>query len=119
MSLERYPPTPRYRGLHGAPPLTEMKAQAVLIKKLHHQLAFRFGASSERADRLQLALETNGLLPPQRSRRCECPSPSRRSVRGAAPDPVPRMEVSISPGKGCCAGCSGALVRVGEDTASF
>ena len=42
--------------------LAEVKAQAILIEKLRHQLAghraHRFGASSETAEQLQLALET-------------------------------------------------------------
>ena len=45
--------------------LAEVKAQAVLIEKLRHQLAgharHRFGASSETAEQLQLALETSEI----------------------------------------------------------
>ena len=45
--------------------LAEVKAQAILIEKLRHQLAghraHRFGASSETADQLQLALETSEI----------------------------------------------------------
>ena len=45
--------------------VTEVKAQAVLIEKLRHQVAgaraHRFGASSETAEPLQLALEMSGI----------------------------------------------------------
>jgi hypothetical protein len=45
--------------------LAEVKAQAILIEKLKHQLAgqraHRFGASSETAEQLQLALETSEI----------------------------------------------------------
>jgi uncharacterized Zn finger protein len=45
--------------------LEEVKAQAILIEKLRHQLAghraHRFGASSETAEQLQLALESEPL----------------------------------------------------------
>ncbi len=45
--------------------LAEVKAQAIPIEKLRHQLAghraHRFGASSETAEQLQLALETSEI----------------------------------------------------------
>ena len=45
--------------------LAEVKAQAILIEKLRHQLAghraHRFGASSETAGQLQLALEISEI----------------------------------------------------------
>jgi transposase len=45
--------------------IAEVKAQAILIEKLRHQLAghraHRFGASAETAEQLQLALETSEL----------------------------------------------------------
>ena len=45
--------------------LAEVKAQAILIEKLRHQLAghraHRFGASSETAKQLRLALESKPL----------------------------------------------------------
>ena len=48
--------------------LAEVKAQAILIEKLRHQLAghraHRFGASSETAEQLQLALETSEMVIP-------------------------------------------------------
>ena len=45
--------------------MAEVKAQAILIEKLRHQLAghraHRFGASSETAEQLQLALEMSEI----------------------------------------------------------
>ncbi len=45
--------------------LAKVKAQAILIEKLRHQLAghraHRFGGSSETAEQLQLALETSEI----------------------------------------------------------
>ena len=45
--------------------IAEVKAQAVLIEKLRHQLAghraHRFGPSGESAEQLQLALETSEM----------------------------------------------------------
>jgi hypothetical protein len=54
--------------------LAEVKAQAILIEKLRHQLAghraHRFGASSETAEQLQLALVNRpGFTGGQNSRR--------------------------------------------------
>ena len=50
-----------------------VKAQAVLIEKLRHQLAghraHRFGASGEAADQLQLALETSKIATAAMTRR--------------------------------------------------
>ena len=57
--------------------LVEVKAQAVLIEKLRHQLAghraHRFGASSETSEQLQLALESEPLV--QAQWRTRSPSP--------------------------------------------
>jgi transposase len=94
--------------------LAEVKAQAILIEKLRHQLAghraHRFGASSETAEQLQLALESepwNAIGPSdngERDRRGgddarlrlpdveEKGRPKRRPI----PDHVPRMEVERS-----------------------
>lgn len=100
--------------------LAELKAQAVLIEKLRHQLAShraqRFGASSETAGQLRLALESSEIaaamtatlrLPDVE----EKDKPKRRPI----PDHIPRTEIEITPGEDCCAGCGGALRRIGED----
>ena len=70
--------------------LAEVKAQAVLIEKLRHQLAgharHRFGASSETAEQLQLALETSEIAAAPsspRRRGCACPTSRRKAGRSA------------------------------------
>lgn len=101
--------------------LAEVKAQAILIEKLRHQLAghraHRFGASSETADQLQLALETSEIAAAAMTARLRLPDieekdrPKRRPI----PDHVPRMEVELSPAADACADCGGKLRRIGED----
>ena len=103
--------------------IAEVKAQAVLIEKLRHQLAghraHRFGASAETAEQLQLALETSELAAAAMTARLRLPDveetakdkPRRRPI----PDHVPRMEVELSPAHDDCAACGGALRRIGED----
>ena len=101
--------------------LAEVKAQAILIEKLRHQLAghraHRFGASSETAEQLQLALETSEIAAAAMTARMKLPDieekdkPKRRSI----PDHVPRMEVELTPSTDTCADCGGRLRRIGED----
>ena len=101
--------------------LAEVKAQAVLIEKLRHQLAghraSRFGASSETSEQLQLALETSEIAAAAMTARLRLPEieekgqPKRRPI----PDHVPRMEVELSPAADACADCGGKLRRIGED----
>jgi hypothetical protein len=104
--------------------LAEMKSQALLIKKLRHQLAghrnHRFGASSETIEQLQLALEaseiaiakmTAKLQPTDEEPDEEKATPKRRPI----PDHIPRMEVELTTGDDDCAQCGGALRRLGED----
>ena len=101
--------------------LAEVKAQAILIEKLKHQLAgqraHRFGASSETAEQLQLALETSEIAAAAMTARLKLPDieekdkPKRRPI----PDHIPRMEVELSPGADSCADCGGRLRRIGED----
>jgi transposase len=101
--------------------LAEVKTQAVLIEKLRHQLAghrtYRFGASSETAEQLQLALETSEIAAAAMTARLRLPDvgekgqPKRRPI----PDHVPRVEVEISVAADACADCGGRLRRVGED----
>ena len=58
--------------------LAEVKAQAILIEKLRHQLAehraHRFGASSETAEQLQLALETSEIAAAAMTARMKLPN---------------------------------------------
>jgi hypothetical protein len=101
--------------------LAEVKAQAILIEKLRHQLAghraHRFGASSETAEQLQLALETSEIAAAAMTARMCLPDieekdkPKRRPI----PDHVPRMEVESTPSVEACADCGGRLRRIGED----
>jgi hypothetical protein len=101
--------------------LAEVKAQAILIEKLRHQLAghraHRFGASSETAEQLQLALETSEIAAAAMTARMKLPhieekdKPKRRPI----PDHIPRMEVELTPGADACADCGGRLRRIGED----
>jgi len=97
--------------------LAEVKAQAILIEKLRHQLArsraHRFGASSETAEQFQLALETSEIAAAAMTARMKLPDieekdkPKRR--------PIPRMEVELSASAAACADCDGCLRRIGED----
>lgn len=97
-----------------------MKAQAVLIEKLSHQLLghirHRFGASSETAEQLQLAVETSDIAAAATTVRLRLPDieekdrPRRRPI----PDHIPRIEVELGPGADVCADCGGKLRRIGE-----
>ena len=103
--------------------IAEVKAQAVLIEKLRHQLAghraHRYGASAETAEQLQLALETSELAAAAMTAKLRLPDvedvAKDKPVRRPIPDHVPRMEVELSPARDDCASCGGALRRVGED----
>nr|WP_245727392.1 IS66 family transposase zinc-finger binding domain-containing protein [Paracoccus isoporae] len=101
--------------------LDEVKAQAVLIEKLRHQLAghraHRFGTSSESIEQLQLALETSEIAAAAMIARMKLPDiedkgkPKRKPI----PDHIPRMEVELTRGSDTCADCGGHLRRIGED----
>ncbi|MDF3907825.1 IS66 family transposase, partial [Paracoccus sp. AS002] len=109
--------------LHGftARLLAEVKAQAILIEKLRHQLAghraHRFGAASETAEQPQLALETSEIAAAAMTARMKLPDieekdkPRRRPIPGH----IPRMEVELAPGTDACADCGGRLRWIGED----
>ena len=102
--------------------LAEVRTQAVLIEKLRHQLAghraYRFGASAETAEQLQLALETSEIAAAAMTARMRLPDieekgrPKRRPI----PDHIPRMDVELTPGADACADCGGRLRRIGADT---
>ena len=104
--------------------IAEVKAQALLIEKLRHQLAghraHRFGPSGESADQLHLALEASEVAAGAIMGRLRLPEEdadeeARRPKRRPIPDHVPRMEVEIAPAEEACARCGGRLRRLGED----
>ncbi len=103
--------------------LAEVKAQAVLIEKLRHQLAglrtHRFGTSSETAEQLHLALETSevaaAIMGQLRLLEDDGAAEPDRPRRRPLPDHIPRMPVEIAPGEDACARCGGHLRRLGED----
>jgi transposase len=100
--------------------LAEVKARAILIEKLRHQLtghrAHRFGASCETAEQLRLALETREIAAAAMTARLRLPDveekdqPKRRPI----PDHVPRLEVELSPAADARADRGGKPCRIGE-----
>lgn len=104
--------------------IAEVKAQAVLIEKLRHQLAghraHRFGPSGESAEQLQLALEASEVASAAIMARLRLPEDEGaaepdRPRRRPLPDHIPRMQVEILPSEDACARCGGHLRRLGED----
>jgi transposase len=102
--------------------IAEVKARAVLIEKLRHQLAghraHRFGASAETAEQLQLAPETSELAAAAMTAKLRLPEPPEEKgtpKRRPIPDHVPRTEIELPPAQDDCAACGGGLRRVGED----
>ena len=99
----------------------EVKAQAVLIEKLRHQVAgqrnHRFGSLSESIEHLQLALETSEIAVAKMTAKLRLPDeePKDKPKRRPIPDHMPRMEVELTAGDDDCAQCGGALHRLGED----
>ena len=85
--------------------LAEVKAQAVLIQKLRHPLAghraYRFGASSETSEQLQLALETTEIAIAAMTAKLRLPEDvqSDKPKRQPIPDHIPRIEVELTPGQ--------------------
>jgi len=104
--------------------LGEIRAQAMLIEKLRHQIAgqraWRYGSTSEQTKQLMLALETSEIaeaamtaklkLPPDEPAHDLGGKPKRRPI----PDHIPRNNVELLPPKDHCT-CGGALRRIGED----
>ena len=106
--------------------IAEVKAQAVLIETLRHQLAghraHRFGPSGESAEQLQLALEASEVAAASIMARLRLPedgldeeAAATRPRRRPLPDHIPRMTVEILPGEDACGRCGGRLRRLGED----
>lgn len=103
--------------------IAEVKAQAVLIEKLRHQLAghraHRFGPSGESAEQLQLALEASEVAAAAIMGRLRLPEDGpekqNRPRRRPLPDHIPRTIVEVLPGEDACARCGGHLRRLGEE----
>lgn len=112
--------------------IAEVKAQAMLIEKLRHQIAghrsWRYGASSEASAQLQLTLESSELAAAAMTARLGLSEEAGASAEEAAggdakakpvrrpiPDHVPRNRIEITPASGNCEGCGGTLRRIGED----
>lgn len=96
-----------------------VKAQALRIARLEHQLAghrrHRFGAKSETMDQLQLRLEEEEVAvaqaaPPAQG---ESTEPKAKPKRKPLPARLPRSEQILSPGETCA--CGGKLRNLGED----
>lgn len=97
------------------------KAQALRIAKLEHQLAGlrrqRFGATSERLEQLDLALEETEI---EAARATDPAAPEdageakRKPRRKPLPKELARTETILSPGE-TCTGCGGSLKQLGED----
>ncbi len=99
-----------------------VKAQALWIAKLEHQLAglrrHRFGSTSESLDQLQLRLEDEEIgaaeagkaVPPSDPPAAPKGVPKRKPL----PAGLPRHEDVLSPGEACAA-CGGKLRALGED----
>jgi transposase len=99
-----------------------VKAQALRIAKLEHQLAglrrHRFGSTAESLDQLQLRLEDDEIATARADRAAppRDPAAAPRGVPRRKPLPahLPRQETVLSPGEACGA-CGGRLKPLGED----
>jgi transposase len=99
-----------------------VKAQALRIAKLEHQLAglrrHRFGSTSESLDQLQLRLENEevGAAQADKAMPPSDPTAAPKGVpkRKPLPTDLPRRETVLSPGDTCGA-CGGRLKPLGED----
>ena len=99
-----------------------VKAQALRIAKLEHQLAglrrHRFGSTSESLDQLQLGLEDEEIAAAQAdkavARSDPTAAPKGVPKRKPLPADLPRRETVLSPG-GACGACGGKLKPLGED----
>src|SRR5687767_5441713 len=99
-----------------------VKAQALRIAKLEHQLAglrrHRFGSTAESLDQLQLRLEDEEIgaaradkaVPPSDPTAAPKGVPKRKPL----PADLPRRETVLSPGD-ACGNCGGRLKKLGED----
>lgn len=100
--------------------LAEIKAQAMLIEKLRHQVAgqkaWRYGSTSEQTKQLMLALEASEVAEAAMTAKMKLPSdePKDKPKRRPIPDYIPRNNIELLPPKDHCK-CGGTLRRIGED----
>ena len=75
------------------------------------QRAHRFGATSETAEQLQLALEMSEIAIAAMTAKLRLPddAPADKPKRKPIPDHIPRVEVELTPGNTACAQCDGKL----------
>lgn len=98
-----------------------VKAQALKIAKLEHQLAghnrHRFGSKSESMDQLQLKLEEEETAAaheaPKPSADVADEEPKAKPKRKPLPPELPRFDQVLSPGEACQ--CGGKLRTISED----
>jgi len=100
--------------------LAEIKAQAMLIEKLRHQVAgqkaWRYGSTSEQTKQLMLALEASELAEAAMTAKMKLPpdEPKEKPKRRPIPDHIPRNNIELLPSKDHCT-CGGTLRQIGED----
>ncbi len=100
----------------------EVKAQALMIEKLQHQLhganRHRFGAKSEGMDQLQLFVENEAIAEAAtdvgETASTEPVEPKGKPKRKPLPDHLDRIEQVLSVGEDCPE-CGGDLSKLGED----
>ncbi|MBV1897205.1 MAG: IS66 family transposase [Rhodobacteraceae bacterium] len=97
----------------------EVKAQALMIEKLQHQLhganRHRFGSKSESMDQLQLFAENEDIAQAVNSAKQPPPAePKAKPKRKPLPDHLDRIEQVLSIGEDCPE-CGGDLSKLGED----
>jgi len=97
----------------------EVKAQALMIEKLQHQLhganRHRFGAKSEGMEQLQLFAENEAIAEASvKVAETEPVEPKKKRKRKPLPDHLERIEQVLSVGEDC-PDCGGDLSKLGED----
>jgi len=100
----------------------EVKAQALMIEKLQHQLhganRYRFGSKSEGMDQLQLFVENEDIAKAASGIAQTVPVepvvPKAKPKRKPLPDHLDRIEQALSAGEDC-PDCGGDLSKLGED----
>ncbi len=97
----------------------EVKAQALMIEKLQHQLhganRHRFGSKSESMDQLQLFAENEDIAQAATEAKQPPPAePKAKPKRKPLPEHLERIEQVLAIGEDC-PDCGGDLSKLGED----